>query len=190
MMRALYAFALALFAFAGAMHAQNYPSRPLRFIIPFPQGGLDASREQGSLWDATARESAAATGLLAQATVPSMRYPERPIRFIIPFPPGGGADSLARIVGAVAGESPLRRLVRYVICVGYVGVYAAAIVGVLRGWNSNQRPLILFAFALAISFTAVHTIYWSNLRMRSPLMPAIYLLAAGSIVRTRASMSD
>ncbi len=32
-------------------------------------------------------------------------YPERPLRFIIPFPPGGGADSLARIVGAVAGES-------------------------------------------------------------------------------------
>ena len=55
MMRALHAFALALFAFAGVVHAQNYPSRPLRFIIPFP--------------------------------------------------PGGGADSLARIVGAVAGES-------------------------------------------------------------------------------------
>jgi tripartite-type tricarboxylate transporter receptor subunit TctC len=32
-------------------------------------------------------------------------YPERPLRFIVPFPPGGGADSLARIVGAVAGES-------------------------------------------------------------------------------------
>ena len=29
----------------------------------------------------------------------------RPLRFLIPFPPGGGADSLARIVGAVAGES-------------------------------------------------------------------------------------
>jgi 4-amino-4-deoxy-L-arabinose transferase-like glycosyltransferase len=94
------------------------------------------------------------------------------------------------LIRAVAGEAPHRSLVRYVICACYLGVYAAAIVGALRGWNSSQRPLILFAFALAISFTAVHTFYWSNLRMRSPLMPAIYLLAAGSIVRTRGSMSD
>jgi len=35
----------------------------------------------------------------------AQNYPTRPLRFIIPFPPGGGADSLARIVGAVAGES-------------------------------------------------------------------------------------
>jgi tripartite-type tricarboxylate transporter receptor subunit TctC len=39
--------------------------------------------------------------LAAQA----QNYPVRPLRFLIPFPPGGGADSLARIVGAVAGES-------------------------------------------------------------------------------------
>lgn len=32
-------------------------------------------------------------------------YPERPLRLIVPFPPGGGADSLARISGAVAGEA-------------------------------------------------------------------------------------
>ena len=32
-------------------------------------------------------------------------YPERPLRYLIPFPPGGGADALARIVSAVAGES-------------------------------------------------------------------------------------
>jgi len=35
----------------------------------------------------------------------AQNYPTRPLRFIVPFPPGGGADSLARIVGAVAGES-------------------------------------------------------------------------------------
>ena len=43
--------------------------------------------------------------MLAAAAAHSQNYPTRPLRFIIPFPPGGGADSLARIAGAVAGES-------------------------------------------------------------------------------------
>ena len=42
---------------------------------------------------------------LVCATANAATYPERPLRFLIPFPPGGGADALARIVGAVAGES-------------------------------------------------------------------------------------
>ena len=35
--------------------AQSYPTRPIRLIVPYAQGGLDASSEQGSrLRDATA----------------------------------------------------------------------------------------------------------------------------------------
>jgi tripartite-type tricarboxylate transporter receptor subunit TctC len=43
--------------------------------------------------------------LLGTGAVCAQNYPTRPLRFIVPFPPGGGADSLARIAGAVAGES-------------------------------------------------------------------------------------
>src|SRR4051812_42378758 len=43
--------------------------------------------------------------LLCAGAVCAQNYPTRPLRFIVPFPPGGGADSLARITGAVAGES-------------------------------------------------------------------------------------
>ena len=39
------------------------------------------------------------------STISAAAYPDRPLRFLIPFPPGGGADALARIAGAVAGES-------------------------------------------------------------------------------------
>jgi hypothetical protein len=31
---------------------------------------------------------------------------------------------------------------------------------------------------LCLAFTAVHTFYWSNLRMRGPLMPIVCLCAA------------
>ena len=38
--------------------AQSYPTRPIRLIVPYAQGGLDASSEQGSrLRDVSVRES-------------------------------------------------------------------------------------------------------------------------------------
>ena len=54
----------------------------------------------------TPRLSVAALAMVLSVTgAHAQNYPTRPLRFIVPFPPGGGADSLARIVGAVAGEA-------------------------------------------------------------------------------------
>ena len=90
---------IALLAVAPFSVAQNYPVKPVRMISPFPPGGLDASREQGSrVRDATDRESAAAAVLVAQAPVTSTSYPTRPIRFIVPFTAGGGGDLIIREV--------------------------------------------------------------------------------------------
>ena len=89
----------------------RYPNKPIRFIVPFPQGGLHASREQGSrLRDATARESCAAAGTgTAALNVPG--YPTKPIRFIVPFPPGGASDILARLTGQKVGDALGQQLV-------------------------------------------------------------------------------
>src|SRR5258706_1825632 len=52
------------------------------------------------------RQFSAAFAMVSCVTATQAQtYPVRPLRFIVPFPPGGGADSLARIVGAIAGES-------------------------------------------------------------------------------------
>ena len=85
--------------------AQPYPNRPIKFIVPYAQGGLDASRKQGSrLRDATGRESAAAAGFIRTALPAKAIYPDHSIRFIVPYGPGGGSDSTSRIVAKPLGE--------------------------------------------------------------------------------------
>jgi tripartite-type tricarboxylate transporter receptor subunit TctC len=98
----------ALLAAAALAHAQtqNYPAKSIRIVLPFAEGGLDASSEQGSrLRDANVRESAAATWMIAQATISREQYPTRAIRIILPFAPGGGADIIARMLGQKMTDS-------------------------------------------------------------------------------------
>lgn len=61
---------------------------------------------------------------------------------------------------------------------GFYGLtFLAALVGVWRltraDWHQYWPALALIA-----SFTLVHTMYWSDMRMRAPLVPALALLAA------------
>ncbi|MFN9916102.1 MAG: hypothetical protein ACK53L_26165, partial [Pirellulaceae bacterium] len=37
--------------------------------------------------------------------------------------------------------------------------------------------------ALLVTLTLIHLVYWSNMRMRAPLMPMVYLLAAFQLTR-------
>ena len=81
-----------------------------------------------------------------------------------------------------ADESLARRLLRYGTCAWYLGVYALAAVGIWKlRWKLLQPPW-LYGVLLCLAFTAVHTFYWTNLRMRAPLMPFVALVAAASLV--------
>ncbi|MFO0921593.1 MAG: hypothetical protein U0905_03790 [Pirellulales bacterium] len=70
--------------------------------------------------------------------------------------------------------------VRLAIGIWYAGWYAAAIFGVLLAWRSGfwkqkgwkiAMPALLFVATL----TLIHGVYWSNMRMRAPAMPILYL---------------
>jgi hypothetical protein len=85
-------------------------------------------------------------------------------------------------------ESSARRALRYLTAGWYVALYALAIVGLAKLRSRLLEPAWLGALLLCFTFTAVHSVYWSNLRMRAPVLPAIALLAgagAQGILRRR-----
>lgn len=76
-----------------------------------------------------------------------------------------------------SSESVAKRLTRYAVGVWYALVLVLALVGAGTLWRQLCHPPWLWGLLLCLSFTAMHTIYWSNLRMRAPLMPVICLAA-------------
>ena len=80
-----------------------------------------------------------------------------------------------------ADESNARRMMRYATCVWYLGVYVLTAMGVWRlRWKLLHPPWI-WGVLLCVAFSAVHTFYWTNLRMRAPLMPFVAIMAAAAI---------
>ncbi len=95
---------------------------------------------------------------------------------------------LARLWGVLphqtdASESSPRRLLRYGIGLWYVAITLLAVVGIV----SCGRRLIALPWAwttlLVVSLSLVHACYWSNLRMRAPLVPIIALWSAAGCGR-------
>ena len=60
-----------------------------------------------------------------------------------------------------------------------------ASVGLDREWYGTW----LWGLLLAGSFTAVHAVYWSNIRMRAPLMPLVALAATVAIMHRGAALT-
>jgi hypothetical protein len=75
---------------------------------------------------------------------------------------------------------------RYAIALWYLVELPLAAVGawavLRRGFGGRTaRWLILAAVLQAVTWTAMHAVYWSNMRMRAPLMPAIAIAATGGL---------
>jgi hypothetical protein len=78
-------------------------------------------------------------------------------------------------------ESAMRRWLRYGVAVWYAGVFVLAGVGVYGLGRRLWRTPWLWGVLLCLSFTAVHTFYWTDLRMRAPLMPFVAIVAAAGL---------
>lgn len=64
----------------------------------------------------------------------------------------------------------------------YCLLYLAVLIGLWRIGSGVRRYSWWPVWTLVISLTLVHAIYWSNLRMRAPAIPALAILASASLL--------
>lgn len=79
-------------------------------------------------------------------------------------------------------ESTSRRGLRYAIAIWYVFVLSLAAVGAWRLGSKLFTNGWIWGTLLLISFTGVHVFYWTDLRMRAPLMSVVVLLASQGVL--------
>ena len=84
-----------------------------------------------------------------------------------------------------ADEALARTAMRYAVAAWYVAVYLLAAVGIWKLRGRLLAPPWLWGVLLCLVFTGIHTFYWTNLRMRAPLMPFVALVAAYGLCELR-----
>ncbi|NUQ66486.1 MAG: hypothetical protein HUU20_28830, partial [Pirellulales bacterium] len=84
-------------------------------------------------------------------------------------------------------EPQAERLARYAVGLWNLAELALAVVGLAavflarraaKGELRVERGTWVWGVLLVLVFTAVHAVYWTNIRMRAPLMPVVVLAAA------------
>ncbi len=92
------------------------------------------------------------------------------------------AYRLSRLWGvlplSLADEPTAARDARYATALWYTLEFVLALVGCWSLGRQLWRSAWLFGVALVVCVTLVHTVYWTDLRMRAPAMPVVVLVAA------------
>ncbi len=74
---------------------------------------------------------------------------------------------------------------QWMIGAWYTLWYIMAIVGLIRLREALTSRVWLLPLTLLLLLTAIHAIYWSNMRMRAPLMPIVYIVACWPLMRVK-----
>jgi hypothetical protein len=77
-----------------------------------------------------------------------------------------------------AGASTGKRIGASVVTIYYTATIVLMIWGIFRLSRNLLKPQWIAAMMLVLSLVAVHAVYWSNMRMRAPAIPALAILAA------------
>ena len=86
--------------------------------------------------------------------------------------------------GGAAAAKRVAAGMRWAVAAFYVAVTVAFVIGLvrLRGEWRQWMPLLIVIAA----FTAVHLVYWTNTRMRAPVVPLIAVVAGRAVERRQA----
>ncbi len=105
--------------------------------------------------------------------------------------PGVFAYSCLVRVGRLWAVMPHQVSAGRLIAAWYVLEFSLAALGVwaICRYETARSPLWLWGFLLILCLTAVHTFYWTNMRMRAPLEPVIALAAAAGLAGITARKS-
>jgi hypothetical protein len=92
-----------------------------------------------------------------------------------------------------ADETAPRRLSRHLVALWYAAEFSLAAIGI---WPRRTRKEgivsaspFLFALLLLLSLLAAHAVYWTDMRMRGPIMPLVALAAAAGAMKCLAAAS-
>jgi hypothetical protein len=87
-------------------------------------------------------------------------------------------------------ESPSRRGMRWAVGIFYVFELALSTIG---AWFLGRKLLAepwIWGTLLLASYTLVHAFYWTDMRMRAPLVPVVALLVAVAVSRLASKRRD
>ncbi len=85
-----------------------------------------------------------------------------------------------------ADETPLRRAERWMVALWYVLEFALAAIGVWSVVRAKpQAAGWLWGLLLVVCTMAPHVVYWTDMRMRAPVMPVVALAAAAGAIYCR-----
>ena len=86
-------------------------------------------------------------------------------------------------------EPRAKTFLRIAIAGWYCMIYGLSLFAIVRCPSRVFDSTWRWGFLLCATFTVVHALYWSDMRMRAPLMPFIYLVAAASGLVPRSGSS-
>jgi hypothetical protein len=66
----------------------------------------------------------------------------------------------------------------------YTGIDVLCLVGLFKLRRHLLDRFMLAGLTLALTLSLVHSVYWSNMRMRAPVMPALAVMAAAGLGRS------
>jgi hypothetical protein len=158
-------------------------------VLHGPPGALWSGPRQAAWWASLDQATAGCDEVQADRIVRSIAWQtirEQPADFALAV-----GDRLSRLWGVAPSEGAYPAALRALSAAWTIPLWIAVLCGLAHPGLRQWPGLALLAAPVAL--TVVHALYWTDLRMRAPLVPALALISAHafrswSFPRARAKM--